>query len=238
MSRFSFLWIGLLLAIAGGAGRAQSFSLVGDWNFASDSTSNLWAYGTSSGAFNGTNFIIPATLYKSTNGNEQFWLFPPSAGGTDPNIEKNTGTTDILTAGADFRPGTVSFGPFRGPAIAQFTAPSAGLFNISATFQTDQIRGTSTGDGTTASVYIGGAQVFTQVLADPGHAQFGTAYTYTGNSISLTQGETVDFVLGNGAFTTQVDATLEEVPEPSTWAMVLLGSALAACAFRRRLAAV
>ncbi len=72
---------------------------------------------------------------------------------------------------------------------------------------TDQKRGNS-GDETTAYVYTGGTNVYTHVLVDPGNAQYGTAASYSGENTQLTAGETVDFVVGGGLFTTQVAATV------------------------------
>jgi hypothetical protein len=138
----------------------------------------------------------------------------------------------------------VSFGPYQGPAVAQFTAPAAGLYDISATFQTDQERGNEPdGDGTTGYVYVGGIEAFSQTLLDPGNAQFGTAANYSVNDVTLGAGEKVDFVVGSngngpGAYTTQVDATLTELPEPSTYAMMLGGLALLGFCVRRKSALV
>jgi hypothetical protein len=111
--------------------------------------------------------------------------------------------------------------------VAQFIAPATGVYDISATFQTDQIRGSEESDGTTGYVYVGGTNEFTQELLDPGASQFGTAATFDEN-FTLSVGEKVDFVVGNGAFTTRVDATLTELPEPSTWALLMGGLGLLA----------
>jgi hypothetical protein len=220
-----------LLALAGRL-PAQTFSLAGNWNFTSDSAANEWAYGT----FNSSNaFVIPATITKSGT-SEEFWTFPPAAGGSDPNIEKNTTSADIISSTSntklDFRPGTVSFGPYHGPAVAQFSAPAAGFFDITATFQTDQTRGNA-GDGTAGSVYINGVETYFQTLSDPNGDQFGTPVTYSAKNIVLTSGEKVDFVVGGGLFTTEVDATLMEVPEPSIGLLLLGGSTLGALLLRR-----
>jgi hypothetical protein len=232
--------LSLFVALASMAGlhATTTFSLVSNFDTTSDSAANEWAYGTFTLAdktvANPLGFNVPSSLtHSGTTSSEFFWTFPPSGGETsDPNIEKNFSASNVLTAGAEFRPGTVSFGPYQGPAVAQFTAPYAGLYDISVTFQTDQIRGTETSDGTTGYLYVGGvAAKNTGVLQDPGHAQFGTAVTLT-DDVSLVKGETVDFALSGGAFTTEVDATLT-VPEPSTYAMMMLAALLLAVPFRR-----
>jgi hypothetical protein len=223
-----------LSAIAFGmtAAGAQTFSLAGNWNSSSDSTANPWAYGTFS---SGRTFAIPSTITNSGS-TENFWTFPPigDSDQSDPNIEKNLTSSAIMTSDIDFLPGTVSFGPYQGPAVAQFIVPASGLYNITAKFETDQTRGV-TSDGTTAYVDIAGAQVYSQALLDPGEAQFGTAETFSVTSMALVAGEKIDFVVGGGAFTTEVDATLTELPEPATWALFVAGCAAVGFAARRQL---
>jgi hypothetical protein len=111
-------------------------------------------------------------------------------------------------AQVEWLPGTVSFGPYQRPSVARYKAPATGHYTITASFQTDQIRGTETSDGTTGYVYEGNTNVFSQLLMDPGAAQFGTIASYSATNVALTAGETVDFVVGGGAFTTQVGATV------------------------------
>jgi len=227
------------MLLAFGSARAQTYSLADGWNSSSDVATNTWSYGTFS---SGTTFVVPST--KSNNGGSpvDFWDFPPAGNSdqVDPNIEKNISTSDYTdpNSDVDFRTGTVSFGPYDGPAVAQFIVPTTGFYSISATFQTDQVRAGSTGDSTTAYVYVGGTDEYSQVLSDPGSAQFGLAETYTASGLALTAGETVDFEVGgsstNSKFTTEVDATLTAAPEPPAWAMMLGSVAIAAFAARRR----
>jgi hypothetical protein len=234
--------LSLFVALASMAGlhATTTFSLANNFNSSSDSAANEWAYGTFTTAdktvANPLGFNVPGSLtHSGSTSTEFFWTFPPSGDEpSDPNIEKNFSGSAVTTAGADFRAGTVSFGPFDGPAVAQFTAPYAGLYDISVTFQTDQIR-SGTSDTTTGYLYVGGVAVSnTGALQDPNHAQFGTAVTLT-DDVALVQGETVDFALGgtsSAAFTTEVDATLT-VPEPSTYAMMTLAALLLVVPFRR-----
>ena len=219
----------VLLTLAGTA-RAQ-YSLAGNWNSSSDLTSNVWAYGVFTSLLNPGTFTV-GVASNNGSGTLNAWQL---TSGTDPNIEKNLTSSPIFGSAVDWLPGTVSFGPYQGPAVAQFTAPAAGVYNISATFQTDQIRGSEESDGTTGYVYVGGTNEFTQELLDPGASQFGTAATFDEN-FTLSVGEKVDFVVGNGAFTTRVDATLTELPEPSTYAMLIGGLAVLGICVRRKLA--
>jgi len=225
------LWAAGLLIV--GSARAQTYSLAGGWNSSSDVATNIWSYGTFS---SGTAFVVPSTATNSGS-TVNFWDFPPSGATdkSDPNIEKNISSSTSTSSNIDFRAGTVSFGPYQGPAVAQFIVPTTGLYSLSATFQTDQIRAGSTSDGTTAYVYVGGMDDYSQALSDPGSAQFGTAATYVASLLALSAGEKVDFAVGGGAFTTEVDATLTVVPEPPAWAMLLGGVALSTFVVRRRL---
>lgn len=185
----------------------NTYDLSANFNLSSDSTSNVWAYGTYSSLTSPSTFNIPTTITFSNSSGLAMWNFPPPGMQTDPNVEKNTTASPIFGAQIEWLPGTVSYGPYQGPSVSRFTAPRSGHYNISASFQTDQIRG-NTGDGTTAYVYVGSTNAFTQVLSDPGIAQFGTPASYSAANVPLTAGETIDFVVGNGAFTTQVGATL------------------------------
>jgi hypothetical protein len=240
--RLPALFLFVALASISGLHATTTFSLAGNFDTTSDSAANEWAYGTFTSVddtlANPQGFNVPSSLaHSGSTSSEFFWTFPPSGGETsDPNIEKNFSGSTVSTAGAKFLSQTVSFGPYQGPAVAQFTVPYAGVYDISVTFQTDQIRGTETSDGTTGYLYVGGvAAKNTGILQDPGHVQFGTAVTLT-DDVSLVKGETVDFALSGGAFTTEVDATLT-VPEPSTYAMMTLALLLLAVPFRRQLLA-
>jgi hypothetical protein len=230
--------LSLLLTMGSSIGlHALTFSLAGNWNSSADVATDEWSYGTFTTAGNPSTFVVPAD--KTNSGStENFWTFPPAGGEpADPNVEKNLTGSAIFTAGAEFLPGTVSFGPFQGPAVAQFIAPTAGVYDITATFTTDQIR-SGTSDGTTGYVYVGGALKYSHALSDPGHAQFGTAETLAPTDFTLTAGEKVDFVLGGGAFTSEVDATLTELPEPSVYAMMSVAGLLLFWGLRCRNASV
>jgi hypothetical protein len=223
---------GLLALTAIGVQAAPPvFSLAGNFDTTSDVATNEWSYGVFNGLTNVGSYNVPTGTHYSAGSLDSWNL----TSGTDPNIEKNVTSSNVYGSAIDWRPGTVSFGPYQGPAVAQFIAPTTELYNISATFQTDQIRGSETSDGTNGYVYVGGIQVYEQELSDPGAAQFGTAVTYTANDILLTAGEKIDFAVGGGAFTTEVDATLSELPEPSAWAMMALTGLLLASGLRRKM---
>jgi hypothetical protein len=59
---------------------------------------------------------------------------------TDPNVLRNTGATTFCGgfSGITFHAGAVTFGPYRGPAVVRYTVPSAGDWQVDATFATVQ----------------------------------------------------------------------------------------------------
>ncbi|RYD22508.1 MAG: PEP-CTERM sorting domain-containing protein [Verrucomicrobiaceae bacterium] len=119
--------------------------------------------------------------------------------------------------------------------VVRFTAPTAGSYNIAASwFAVSTTTGTGL-DGVDTHVVVNGASIY-DALAAPG----ATKTTGTLN-VNLSAGGFVDFVVGPGASgnntndSTIFDANITLVPEPSS-TLLLLG-ALPLCFVRRRKAA-
>ena len=123
-------------------------------------------------------------------------------------------------------------------SIVEWTAPSTGTYLISGSFE--QLDTTGNGDGVKGIVDINGNVVYSQTVgptpAYPNEPQHTFSYTSF-----LTAGETVLFGVndgGNGNFfydSTGLQATVSSVPEPSTWAMMILGFAgVGFLAYRRK----
>jgi hypothetical protein len=205
-----------------------------DYTNTTDTASDVWQFGTLSYVSGNP---VPGTVgtagvaYTNPAGNLEDINVT-----SDANVVLNPTTSSSYTGFASvWNPGAVLFGPFGGPTVAQFTAPAAGLYDISASFTTDQTSNASP----IAYVYVGAANELTYQLIDPSNAQFGTPKNFTDNSVALIAGETIDFVVYGGDTNnknTQVDATVTELPEPSTYAMMLAGLALLGFCVRRKAA--
>jgi hypothetical protein len=136
----------------------------------------------------------------------------------------------------------------------QWTAPTAGTYSYSGEFELLDIHPT----GIIGEVFggqIGGdaTELYSGTLTGPGANQKkktpGESETFSG-TVSLLAGETLTFAVNNdgnfGADSTGLMATItstsselratmaSSIPEPSTWAMMLLGFAGLSFAARRR----
>jgi hypothetical protein len=200
-------------------------------------TSPVWSYGSGT---TGTSFTAFTDFYTDDPGDscsvtsDHVTCAEISPGGL-PEVAKITGTTvdsgsDVLVANALYmHPGAST------DAIIQFTAPRAGSYYVSGFFETLDIEPQAAGD--TLTVVAGGTTELSTVLKDepasfPDQVGGVVPFSFT---ISLATGQTIDFgVNDNGSFGnngTGFDATIV-VPEPSTWAMLLIGLAGVGTALR------
>jgi hypothetical protein len=245
MPRFRFLsclTVAGLIAFPAFAGIASAnpitYDLAADWSDTTNGGTNVWAYGryaSSVGAgspatFNDFDLNVAVTVAPASGQLLRAWRNgSPSL--IDPNIIKNEGSTvttsafSIITFNAD----AVTFGPFLGPAVARFTAPAAGLYDVSASFKTVQVGNTAPH----AYISLDGATPLDRGVLSA------SLTTYMSSALSLAVGDTVDFIVwgaDSANKTTEVSASLTTdvaaTPEPAS--VFLLGSGLAAVAARRR----
>jgi hypothetical protein len=213
-----------------------TYDLAADWSDTTNGGTNVWAYGTyassvgagSPATFNDFDLNVGITVAPESGQLLRGWRNPSLI---DPNIIKNEGSTVTTSAFSiiTFNAGAVTLGPFLGPTVARFTAPAAGLYDVSASFKTVQVGNTAPH----AYISLDGATPLDRgVLSASGT-------TYRRSALSLAIGDTVDFIVwgaDSANKTTEVSARLTSnvapVPEPAS--VFLFATGLAAVAVRRR----
>jgi hypothetical protein len=227
MQRVMTRLLALMLLSIGSAATVQAQT----WNLASNFSntnggSNRWSYGFYTAGLSPSSFSAFSTYQLRDDNRLATWY---QGGNVDPNIQKNVTTSAYLQPGTDitFNPGEVTFGPFRGPTVARWTAVEGGVFNISAMFQTVQTRN----GAPNAYVYGNTQELFFQTVTPTG-----VSWSSAG-PVTLAANEWIDFVVwGNDQNnkTTQVQATITAVPEPGAFVLVLTGLLGLGAAARRR----
>jgi hypothetical protein len=215
----------ILMAGIATSAKAMTFDLADDFSLASN-PNGVWTYGAYTGGLDPTTFVAftgPGPAIPLSLTGLEAWRDV-----TDPNVIKNPTAGDLSDFGITFRAGKITFGPTGGPAVARFTAPSAGPFQVDASFATVQ-----TINAVPNAFVFGG----TTLLANLGPVPaFSTTVGYS-QLLSLAFGDTIDFVVSpNGSTkTTEVSATIEPIPEPTTMALFGIGLVgLAGGAVRRK----
>ena len=227
IERFKFaktLGTGLVLCMPFVAS-ATIYDAAADFSF-SPNPNGVWSYGWSQTL--GSGFNLDTAVNPSLGGVPGVVQWqgnqPPGADG-NPSVFENTTSSSqtissifILSHSLAFHPG--SLGQY---AIVQFTAPSAGSYLISATFQGDDVGYTTTG----VDVLVGGTPSFAGVVNGFEHVPGGPATSgsspitsWSSTPVHLSAGEPVDFmVTTDGKFdndSTGLQALVTAVPEPTT----------------------
>ena len=161
-----------------------------------------------------------------------------TAGGQSgfPVIGVNTGATTVSFETVDLPVNTLLFHPASGgsgtDAILSFTAPTTSLYNVSGTFS--RLDRTPTGGNGVAVLAIGGSTIFSGAI--PAGAQ-GSGFSFN-QTVSLVAGQTIFLGVNNaGEYTfdsTGLTGAIRAVPEPASWALMILGFGVAGYALRRR----
>ena len=190
---------------------SYGYGVAGSGNFSADSIELTNCLGSLSGCF--TN---------STNFPDSDWKFWNATGAVQHGCCANVlQTTDNIT----FDPQS-SIGD-----ILRFTAPTDGLYSLAGNFSAQDLYHHTT----TAYIYENNlTQLFTSSIG-----AYGAVASFNVNNISLTAGQTLDFIVyGNGDssyLTTGLQGTItseDNAPEPGTIGLLLLG--LSAIRIRRK----
>ena len=198
---------------------AQSYNAAGDFS-ATSNPNGAWSYGYSYGvgsAFildtTNTAFYAPGVPLSGWLGNENpapFTGYPYAL----HNGTAGLATNNVFTV---YQPGQLAESPGDSNecSVIRWTAPTSGTFNIAATFSGLS----SQGDSADVHILLDGTPIFNSIVGGPA--------TFSGLQ-SITAGDTVDFVVGNGGNggnedTTALSATI--VPEPTTLGLLAMSLA-------------
>jgi hypothetical protein len=218
------------LLVAFNAAPAHAFTqydALADFSTASN-PNGVWSY-----LYNGLSALPTATTFGANPQLQSWW-----DGQTVPNsvnIIANTSGTDIQSGTVVFSANALLIDPQSLGATVQFTAPTAGTYNLTGFFSSLD----TTGNSHAANIYVGGTLVDSYTIAD-----YASAASNFNFNVTLTSGETVDFTVATGGgacsycfLSTGFDATITPVvatPEPAS-AAIFGGALLALNGLRRRL---
>lgn len=174
------------------------------------STSPHPAYSTISNWHTDLGYGVPVILRNSTAGT----------------VTNDTGSIVLTPGQLASHPGTS--GEF---SIIRFTAPTAGLFNVTGAFQGADLVGSTTD----VHILLNGSSVLAGNVSGFG-AGSGPAFN---TDLSLASGDRLEFVVGwaNGDFTwdsTAISAVITQVPEPGAAAFFVIGGMVLALRARMR----
>jgi hypothetical protein len=221
---------GLIFAAAIGTASvasAATYDISNDFSLTNGNPNGVWTYGYETTLGSALiNYDKPSVI-----GGLQFWQSTAVQVANDP-TDFNNQTNSPITFGSFTLPAnTAAFHPgeLDQYSVYRFTAPTAGIYNLSTTFgRLDQ-------GGTDVHILLGNVDLFTSQL-NAGN----TSANYS-NSFVLGANEFIDFAVGYGADgnfsfdSTSINATITGTPEPSTWAMMILGFAgIGFMAYRRK----
>src|ERR1700730_8563167 len=203
-----------LMLVMSASGWAATYDAFADFSVSNGNPNGVWSYGWSATLFSSLNLYTSGVVSGDGTWN---WshpnhnMFGTPAAWINP-TNHQVGTVPSMTAA--FHPGVNDeFSHY------VWTAPTTGLFSLSATFSPFDTGGTD------VHILDNGVSLFSGNVS-PGNPQsFST-------QLSVVAGDKIDFAVGFGVDgsasndTTGISATISEVPEPATTSSFIAGAAL------------
>lgn len=224
---------GFLLALSTGQALAVVYDPATDFEVGWTNSSNpngVWSYGYSA-TLGGPVTLFTAQIPGADSPNQQMWISPgvnccvasPSVGfNNGPAFDNGNvaaAANQIILVSSVFQHLTTDL---------VFTAATAGDYSLSGSFLGDQ-----RGIGVNVAVLINGISIFNSSVTS-----FGQIVPFN-SDLALNAGDTITFAVseGGGTQNTGLEVNIASVPEPSTWAMMILGfCGLGVMAYRRKMA--
>jgi len=223
MKKFPLTIFGLVVIAATTRLGAATYDVFNDFSITNGNPNGVWSYGWSTTLLSSLN-LYPHGFVDGTGLLE--WNDPNHISAGAPSVAANISNQQEATLPAM----TAAFHPGQNGEFCHYvwTAPTAGLFSLSALFSPDDVGGTD------VHILDNGVSLFSGEVG-PGNPQ-----SYSG-LFAAAAGDKIDFAVGfgtDGTFDfdgTGIAATIQSVPEPSTW-IAALGAATVMFVgyFRRR----
>lgn len=156
----------------------------------------------------------------------------PAVGHNTTGALISTGSVRIPTDVLFMHPVGLNSGLPNGDTVVRFTAPTSSTYSVAGKFEILDVNAS----GTDVSI-VGGSSSFSQALSGPVFtpANFGF-------QTHLNAGQTLDFIVDPaGSYfndSTGLAAVISAVPEPASWALMIVGFGLVGASIRARRSAV